>query len=93
MTILCYSQRPLNPFRRSICCIQHRSAEAVTADGLNRDIYVSNEALLADLPPRPPLPGLRHPLWQLDGENRPEARPAVSRGRLSRAGGDGRGGL
>ena len=43
MTILCYSQRLLNPFRGSMCCIQYRSAEAVTADGIKWDIYVSND--------------------------------------------------
>ncbi len=50
MTILCYSQRLLNPFRGSICCIQYQSAEAVTADGIKWDIYVSNAGLLAGLP-------------------------------------------
>jgi hypothetical protein len=50
MTILCYSQRLLNPFRGSVCCIQYQSAEAVTADGVRWDIYVSNDGLLADLP-------------------------------------------
>ena len=50
MTILCYSQRLLNPFRGSICCIQYQSAEAVTADGIKWDIYVSNDSLLADQP-------------------------------------------
>jgi hypothetical protein len=50
MTILCYSQRLLNPFRGSMCCIQYQSAEAVTADGIKWDIYVSNAALLDGLP-------------------------------------------
>jgi hypothetical protein len=50
MTILCYSQRLLNPFRGSMCCIQYQSAEAVTADGIKWDIYVSNAGLLAGLP-------------------------------------------
>jgi len=50
MTILCYSQRLLNPFRGSMCCIQYQSAEAVTADGIRWDIYVSNAGLLAGLP-------------------------------------------
>jgi len=65
MTILCYSQRLLNPFRGSICCIQYRSAEAVTADGLQWDIYVSNEALLADLPPgrRTQVSDIRYGSW------------------------------
>jgi len=50
MTILCYSQRLLNPFRGSICCIQYQSAEAVSADGIKWDIYVSNAGLLSGLP-------------------------------------------
>ena len=43
-----YSQRLLNPFRGVVNCIRYRSAEAVTADGVRWDIYVSNEALLED---------------------------------------------
>ncbi|TNF95946.1 MAG: hypothetical protein EP297_11185, partial [Gammaproteobacteria bacterium] len=47
--ILCYSQRLLNPFRGVMNCIRYQSAEAITTDGLNWDIYVSNDALLEDL--------------------------------------------
>lgn len=43
--IYCYSQRMLNPYRGIFCCISYQSAEAVTADGVNWDIYVSNDAL------------------------------------------------
>ena len=43
--IQCYSQRMLNPYRGIFCCISYQSAEAVTADGINWDIYVSNDAL------------------------------------------------
>jgi hypothetical protein len=50
MPFQCYSQRLLNPFRGVVNCIKYRSAEAVTADGVRWDIYVSNEALLDDLP-------------------------------------------
>jgi hypothetical protein len=50
MTILCYSQRLLNPFRGTMCCIQYQSAEAVTANGVKWDIYVSNAGLLSGLP-------------------------------------------
>ncbi len=50
MTILCYSQRLLNPFRGTMCCIQYQSAEAVSADGIKWDIYVSNAGLLSGLP-------------------------------------------
>jgi len=65
MTIQCYSQRLLNPFRGSICCIRFRSAEAVTADGIKWDIYVSNEALLSDLPKgrQPQVSDIRYGTW------------------------------
>jgi hypothetical protein len=46
MTIACYTQRLLNPFRGVINCIRYESAEAVTRDGLRWDIYVSNDRLL-----------------------------------------------
>ena len=49
MTFECYSQRLLNPFRGSVNCIRYRSADAVTADGVQWDIYVSNEWLLQGL--------------------------------------------
>ncbi len=50
MTFDCYSQRMLNPFRGSMNCIRHQSADAVTADGIHWDIYVSNEGLMDGLP-------------------------------------------
>ena len=46
MSFYCYAQRLLNPYRGIINCIRYRSAEAVTADGVHWDIYVSNESLL-----------------------------------------------
>ena len=46
----CYAQRLLNPFRGVINTIRYQSAEAVTADGVRWDIYVSNESLQHDLP-------------------------------------------
>jgi hypothetical protein len=46
MSIACYGQRLLNPFRGVINCIRYESAEAVTRDGLRWDIYVSNDRLL-----------------------------------------------
>jgi hypothetical protein len=46
MSIACYTQRLLNPFRGVISCIRYESAEAVTRDGLRWDIYVSNDRLL-----------------------------------------------
>lgn len=50
MSVECYAQRLLNPFRGAVHVIRHASAEAVTTDGVHWDIYVSNDALLADLP-------------------------------------------
>ncbi len=49
MTIACYTQRLLNPFRGVINCIRYESAEAVTRDGIRWDIYVSNDRLLEGL--------------------------------------------
>ncbi len=49
MTFECYAQRLLNPFRGVINTIRYESAEAVTADGVHWDIYVSNESLQRDL--------------------------------------------
>ena len=49
MDFECYAQRLLNPFRGVINTIRHESAEAVTADGVHWDIYVSNESLQRDL--------------------------------------------
>ena len=49
MQIECYAQRLLNPFRGAVHVIRYRSAEAVTTDGIEWDIYVANDALLDDL--------------------------------------------
>ena len=49
MQIECYAQRLLNPFRGVVHTIRYESAEAVTADGLEWDIYVANDALLEGL--------------------------------------------
>lgn len=40
MPIRCYAQRLLNPFRGVKNVIEYQAAEAVTVDGLHRDIYV-----------------------------------------------------
>jgi len=48
-TLSSYSQRLLNPFRGSVNVIRYKSAEAVTTDGINWDIYVSNDDLIKDL--------------------------------------------
>jgi hypothetical protein len=39
----------LNPFRGSMNCVRYRSADAVTADGMHWDIYVSNDGLMEGL--------------------------------------------
>lgn len=49
MTIACFSQRLLNPFRGITCTIRYKSAEAVTTDGRHWDIYVRNELMLDDV--------------------------------------------
>ena len=49
MTIECYAQRLLNPFRGTVHTIRYASAEAVTTDGVHWDIYVSNDELARDL--------------------------------------------
>jgi hypothetical protein len=49
MTLQCYAQRLLNPFRGTMQVIRHASAEAVSLDGLNWDIYVANDSLLDGL--------------------------------------------
>lgn len=49
MRIECYAQRLLNPFRGAMHVVRYASAEAVTTDGVEWDIYVANDALLADL--------------------------------------------
>ena len=49
MRIECYAQRLLNPFRGVVHVIRYASAEAVTTDGIEWDIYVANDALLDGL--------------------------------------------
>lgn len=49
MSVECFSQRLLNPYRGVMHTIRYASAEAVTLDGLHWDIYVSNDALLEGL--------------------------------------------
>lgn len=48
MTIRCYAQRLLNPFRGIINVIEYEGAEAVTMDGVFWDIYVRNAELVKD---------------------------------------------
>ncbi len=49
MQIECYAQRLLNPFRGVVHVVRFQSAEAVTTDGIEWDIYVANDALLDGL--------------------------------------------
>jgi hypothetical protein len=49
MQIECFAQRLLNPFRGVVHTIRFESAEAVTTDGIEWDIYVANDALLDGL--------------------------------------------
>ncbi len=49
MSVECYAQRLLNPYRGVVHTIRYASAEAVTSDGVHWDIYVSNDALVRDL--------------------------------------------
>ncbi|MEQ1663274.1 MAG: hypothetical protein ABL877_11320 [Thiobacillus sp.] len=49
MQIECYAQRLLNPFRGVMHIVRYQSAEAVTTDGVEWDIYVANDALLDGL--------------------------------------------
>lgn len=49
MNIAFYAQRLLNPYRGIINTVKYQSAEAVSTDGVNWDIYVSNDLLLEGL--------------------------------------------
>jgi hypothetical protein len=49
MTVECYAQRLLNPFRGTMHTIKYEAAEAVTLDGVHWDIYVTNDFLLEGL--------------------------------------------
>jgi hypothetical protein len=49
MSVECFAQRLLNPYRGVMHTIRYASAEAVTLDGAHWDIYVSNDALLEGL--------------------------------------------
>ncbi|MBI1424822.1 MAG: hypothetical protein GC149_15355 [Gammaproteobacteria bacterium] len=51
MSIEFYSQRLLNPFRGVMNIIRYQSAEAVTMDGVEWEIYVSNDELRDGLDP------------------------------------------
>jgi hypothetical protein len=46
MSLQCYAQRLLNPYRGTMHTIRYEAAEAVTLDGVHWDIYVANDSLL-----------------------------------------------
>jgi hypothetical protein len=69
MEIECYAQRLLNPFRGAVHVIRYQSAEAVTTDGIEWDIYVANDALVEDLGRagrRAQVSDIRYGHWSVD---------------------------
>ena len=68
MAYQCFSQRLLNPFRGITNTIRYQSAEAVTADGVHWDIYVSNDGLREGLPrsSRIQVSDIRYGAWTFD---------------------------
>ncbi len=67
MSVVCYAQRLLNPFRGVVNVIRYRSAEAVTLDGVHWDIYVANEALGAGLAGKAQISDIRYGSWSEAG--------------------------
>lgn len=63
MSIVCYAQRLLNPFRGVVNVIKYQAAEAVTLDGVHWDIYVANEALSAGLKGKAQISDIRYGSW------------------------------
>lgn len=63
MSIVCYAQRLLNPFRGVINVIRYQSAEAVTMDGVHWDIYVANESLRVGLKGKSQISDIRYGSW------------------------------
>jgi hypothetical protein len=68
MKFECYAERLLNPFRGITNTLRYQSAEAVTADGIRWDIYVSNEALQGNLPGgvRAQISDIRYGSWSAE---------------------------
>jgi len=69
MQLECYAQRLLNPFRGVVHTIRYQSAEAVTTDGIEWDIYVANDALLEGLGPagrRAQISDIRYGHWSAE---------------------------
>lgn len=64
MTVECYAQRLLNPYRGTMHTIRYEAAEAVTLDGVHWDIYVANDSLLEGLAARhPQITDIRFGAW------------------------------
>lgn len=68
MSVRCYAQRLLNPFRGAMHVVQCGAAEAVTTDGLHWDIYVAMEDLLDGLYgiPRVQISDIRYGSWSAE---------------------------
>jgi hypothetical protein len=70
MQIECFAQRLLNPFRGVVHTVRFQSAEAVTTDGIEWDIYVANDALLDGLGragKRALISDIRYGHWSAEG--------------------------
>jgi len=65
MSIICYAQRLLNPFRGVVNVIKYQSAEAVTMDGVHWDIYVANESLREGLKGKSQISDIRYGSWSV----------------------------
>jgi hypothetical protein len=63
MSVVCYAQRLLNPFRGVVNVIRYQAAEAVTLDGVHWDIYVANEALSVGLKGKSQISDIRYGNW------------------------------
>lgn len=89
MTIEYYSQRLLNPFRGVMNVIRYHSAEAVTTDGIEWEIYVSNDELLDGLDPHAHIQtsDIRYGHWSLkDGLKRGPIYPSEDFNRMEELG-------
>ncbi|MEJ5211993.1 MAG: hypothetical protein WHV61_11285 [Burkholderiales bacterium] len=68
MSVECYGQRLLNPFRGAMHTIRYEAAEAVTLDGVHWDIYVANDSLLEglDASRHPQITDIRFGAWSVE---------------------------
>ncbi len=68
MSVRCYAQRLLNPFRGAMHVVEFGAAEAVTTDGVHWDIYVAMEDLLDGLYgiARVQISDIRYGSWSAD---------------------------